>query len=146
MELFLHNNVDSDVVINKNIGQGFKIDINLKADTDIINPIIVLQSLPDVDYQDYNYAHIPELKRFYFINKINSINAKLWRLELHSDVIESFKADILSSNARLRRNIRNGDYFNAHVDSSIVKTVSTYSSDVTLNDSDSSIILTTVGV
>lgn len=146
MELFLHNNVDSDVVINKNIGQGFKIDINLKADTDIINPIIVLQSLPDVDYQDYNYAHIPELKRFYFINKINSINAKLWRLELQSDVIESFKADILSSNARLRRNIRNGDYFNAHVDSSIVKTVSTYPSDVTLNDSDSSIILTTVGV
>lgn len=146
MELFLHNNVDSDVVINKNIGQGFKIDINLKADTDIINPIIVLQSLPDVDYQDYNYAHIPELKRFYFINKINSINAKLWRLELQSDVIESFKADILASNARLRRNIRNGDYFNAHVDSSIVKTVNTYPSDVALNDSDSSIILTTVGV
>ena len=54
-------------------------------------------------------------------------------------------AVILNSVARLRRNIKNGDYFNASIDTSIIKTVSLHESNVTIGD-DHSLILTTVGV
>lgn len=146
MKLFLYTLNDGDNVINKNLGVGLEIDIRLKAETDIISPNIILQSIADVDYQDFNYAHIPELKRFYFIDIIECVNSKLWRLELNCDVLESYKDDILASNARLKRNIRNGDYLNTTIDSSVIKNISIHKSDVVLNDTDSSIILTTVGV
>lgn len=146
MKLFLHKTLNSDNTINKVIGLGLEIDIRLKADVNIINPTIILQSIVGTDYQDFNYAYIPELKRYYFIKSIDNINAKLWRLELSCDVLESYKVDILASNARLKRNIKNGDYFNANIDSSIVKNISIHKSDVTIDDTNSSIILTTVGV
>lgn len=146
MKLFLHKTLDSDNTINKVIGLGLELDIRLKADVNIINPTIILQSIINTDYQDFNYAYIPELKRYYFIKTIDNINAKLWRLELSCDVLESYKSEILTSTARLKRNLKNGDYFNANIDSSIVKNISIHKSDVTLNDTDSSIILTTVGV
>lgn len=146
MKLFLHTLSDGDNVINKNLNIGLQIDIRLKADTDIINPSIILQSIMGVDYLEFNYAHIPELKRFYFIDRIECMNSKLWRLELNCDVLESYKVDILASHARLKRNIRNGDYLNVPIDNSVVKNISIHKSDFILNDADSSIILTTVGV
>ena len=125
MKMYLYNVNDAENVINKNLVNGLEIDINLKASVDIVNPEIVLNG----DFRGYNYAHLPDLNRYYFIERIEQLNLKLVKLNLSCDVLETYKADILNSNARFKRNIKNGDYQNISIDYSN-KTISTnYNSD-----------------
>ncbi len=145
MLLTLFKNSDGDNVINKTLNEPYDLQIRLKAETDVINPMFMLSNVEGVDYQDYNYCHIPFLKRYYFIDSLSSVNARMWKLQLTCDVLESYKTDILASNARLRRNIRNGDYFNASLDSSAVSSVSIHNSNKGFTGLDNSIILTTLG-
>lgn len=145
MQLFLYTINDPENVVNKVLPVPYEMNIRLKSDTDLTNPSILLSSVLGVNYLDFNYCYIPQLERYYFIQSIDSVNAKIWRLTCECDVLMTYKADILASNARLRRNIRNGDYFNASIDSSILKTVSLHNSSVTIGD-EHSLILTTVGV
>lgn len=145
MKLFLYTINDPENVVNKVLPVPYEMNIRLKSDTDLTNPSILLSSVLGVNYLDFNYCYIPQLERYYFIQSIDSVNAKIWRLTCECDVLMTYKADILASNARLRRNIKNGDYFNASIDNSILKTVSLHNSNVTIGD-DNSLILTTVGV
>ena len=112
IDLILYSINDGDNVINKNLVNGVTIPIHLKQGFNIINPDIVLNG----DYRGFNYAHIPGLNRFYFINRIEQLNLKLIKLSLSCDVLETYKADILNSNARFKRNIKNGDYQNISID------------------------------
>lgn len=143
MELRLHTVVDSDNVINKILNEPVLVDIKFKADTDISNPSLMLSDIT-LDYDTFNYAYIPKLKRYYFINNITNINNTMWRLDLSCDVLETYKNDILGSKARFYRNIRSGDYVNATIDEEIHKTVSIHNSDV-IFDNKSNYVLSVIG-
>lgn len=145
MKLYLYKTQDAENVINKILTDQLEIDITLKRDVNISNPQLVLKVINGVDFSDYNYALIPDLKRSYFINQITNLNALLWQFDLECDVLETYKADILNSNARFRRNIKHGDYLNTNIDHSIFSNVTKYNSDVTLTD-DKNLIMVTVGV
>ena len=114
IDLILYSINDGDNVINKKLINGVTISINLKQGFDVINPDIVLNG----DYRGFNYAHIPSLNRFYFINSVEQLNLRLVKLNMTCDVLETYKADILNSNARLKRNIKTGDYENISIDHS----------------------------
>lgn len=114
IDLILYAINNGDNVINKDLENGVTIQINLKQGFDIINPVIVLNG----DYRGFNYAHIPELSRFYFIAEVEQLNFQLVKLSLECDVLETYKADILNSNARYMRNIKNGDFDNISIDHS----------------------------
>lgn len=114
IDLILYSINDGDNVINKNLENGVTVQINLKQGFDIINPDIVLNG----DYRGFNYAHIPDLNRFYFIAEIEQLNFQLVKLSLECDVLETYKSDILNSNARFKRNIKTGDYENISIDHS----------------------------
>ena len=145
MKLFLYSVNDGDNVINKSLGKSIEIDMMLKSDTDIINPVILLETISGVDFTEFNYCHIPELGRYYFISSIQNINNRLWNLHCECDVLMTYKQDIINSNARLWRNIKTGDYANIVVDTSVIKTVSKHESDVSIDESERTIILTVVG-
>lgn len=125
MKMYLYHVSDAENVINKNLVNGLEIDINLKASVDLVNPEIVLNG----DFRGYNYAHLPDLNRYYFIDKIEQLNLKLIKLSLSCDVLETYKADILNSNARFKRNIKNGDYQNISIDYSNQTISTNYNSD-----------------
>lgn len=145
MQLFLYTISEPENKIDKTLPIPYEMNIRLKGDTDLTNPVFLLSEVLGIDYLDFNYCYIPELKRYYFIKSIDSVNAKMWRLSCECDVLMSYKADILASRSRLRRNIKNGDYLNTSIDSSILKTVSLHKSDVTIGN-EKTLILTTVGV
>lgn len=145
MKLFLYKTSDGDNVINKVKLDALEININLKADTDVLNPMIILTTIVGKNFTDYNYAHIPLLNRYYLISSISNISNKLWRLDLSCDVIETYKADILSSNARIRRNIRNGDYADVNIETSVIKNSTIYNSDKGFSETESTVILSTIG-
>ncbi len=145
MEFILYKIDSADNVINKDISNGYTMQIKLKSETDLVRPIILLKTIENIDFNDFNYCHIPLLKRYYFIHNVYNVNANMWRLQCGCDVLESYKADILASHARLKRNIRTGDLFDAVVDTSIVKSVSLHKSNITIGN-ESTLILSTVGV
>ena len=145
MKLYLHDVADGENVINKALGVGVEIDIFLRGGFDPINPIIHLQNIDGINYADYNYINIPELNRFYFIDEIEIKNGVIFSLICSCDVLETYKAEILQSNARLRRNIKTGDYYNGAIDATINKSVMIYNGDVTLNSDVSNLIVSVVG-
>lgn len=140
MKMYLYHVSDAENIINKTLVNGLEIDINLKASVDLVNPEIVLNG----DFRGYNYAHLPDLNRFYFIDKIEQLNLKLVKLSLSCDVLETYKADILNSNARFKRNIKNGDYQNISIDYSNQTISTNYNSNgVPMNGS--TMIISTIG-
>lgn len=112
IDLILYSINDGDNVINKNLINGVTIPIHLKQGFDIVNPDIVLNG----DYRGFNYAHIPSLNRYYFINNVEQLNLRLVKLNMTCDVLETYKAEILNSNARFKRNIKTGDFENISID------------------------------
>lgn len=145
MILSLYKITDGENVINKTLSAPLQITINLKANVDIISPTLILADLSAADYSDYNYAHISELDRYYLVTDARRVNSKLIQLELHCDVLETYKADILASKARFYRNIKAGDYLQADLDYSTNKTVTKYYSDKELVKGEKSMVLTTIG-
>ena len=144
MELKLYAVNDGENVINKTKTLKTTIEINLKRDVDIINPrLILIPNLP-TGFSGINYAEIPLLNRFYFVDSITNISGTLWQLDLSCDVLETYKADILASKARFYRNLKAGDYFDTALESSHITTVAKYLSNKGISDSDT-LIMTTVG-
>ena len=144
MELKLYAVNDGENVITKTMTLKTTMEINLKRDVDIINPrLILIPNLP-TGFSGINYAEIPELNRYYFVNSITNISATLWQLDLSCDVLETYKADILASKARLYRNLKAGDYFDTALESSHITTVAKYASNKGISDSET-LIMTTVG-
>lgn len=144
MELKLYTVTDGDNVINKVKTLKTTMEINLKRDVDITSPTLLLIPNLPTGFNGINYAEIPALNRFYFVNSVNNISNNLWELVLSCDVVETYKADILASRARFYRNIKTGDYFAGVVDQSTIKTVTKHLSGVTIGN-EKSMIITSVG-
>lgn len=144
MQLNLHTTTDADNVINKTLSAPTSLNINLKRDVNIISPVLILRDTDTVLIKNFNYCHIPDLGRYYFIRDVVNISANLWQVICECDVVETYKTEILNSNSRFRRKIKNGDYLEVAIDSSYLKTITKFESDVSV-DGQSSIILSTVG-
>ena len=144
MQLYLYKTKDSNRVLNKTLTNESLLNINLKRDTDIIRPTIQLMKVVGMDFKQFNYAHIPDLNRFYFINVVESINNSVDKLHLECDVLETYKADILASEMTYTATAGAGD--NIITDASTgVNNNTKINSNITLDDGES-IVLTTVGV
>lgn len=93
MQIKLYYNTSDNRCINKTISGEVVITGTLRDETSIMNPEIIIKN--DVPIR-YNYAYIPEFKRYYYINNIESIRHNVWKLYLKVDPLMSFKADILA--------------------------------------------------
>ncbi len=144
MELKLYHVSDGDNVINKTKLLVSTLTINLKRDVNISSPSLILTNDSPTGFDGVNYAEMPDLGRFYFVDDIRSLSNKIWELSLSCDVIETYKADILASKARLHRNIKTGDYFDVGLDSSLITTVDKYPSTKSISEK-TTVIITTIG-
>lgn len=144
MLLTLYKTEDGHNVINKVLTDPTDFNITLKGDTDIINPSLLMVRLTGLDYKDYNYAYIAELGRYYFINGIDAVNASLFRLDLQCDVLETYKEDILKSNAKYFRKLKTGDYLNVSLEVSAKETIDVYHSSGGFTG-ETSMVMSTIG-
>lgn len=144
MQFTLYKLKSADNVINKTIAEPLTMQINLRRGVDIVTPVLRIEYADGDSPNKYNYCHIPVLERFYFIRDIQNITRNIWELHLECDVLETYKAEILASNARYSRSLRTGDY-QAVTLGELVKT------DVALFESSSgfvsgnAMLLTTIG-
>lgn len=144
MELNLYKCSDGDNVINKTLTEKLTINITLKRDVNITAPQIILMNDNGAFFNQYNYAEIPELGRFYFIDSVTSLNNKMESLNLRCDVLETYKADVLASKARFMRKLKTGDYIAANIDYSVIKTITKIESNSGFTGNPT-MILTSVG-
>ena len=131
---------DNKNVINKTLSDGTEFNLAIRSDTDLENPVLKMAT----DVTAFNYCYIPYFNRFYFVERVTR-SGKLFHVELSSDVLETYKSEILASNAQFRRNLKTGDFANVMLETSNLTTLDKFQSNKTLTD-EKSIILSAVGV
>ena len=138
MQVTFYKTTDNKNVINKVLTSPLTINLNIKEDNPDFAPVLKMVT----DVTGYNYCHIPFFNRFYFVDRVER-KGQIILVGLSCDVLETYKDDILASNARFKRNLKNGDYMNFNIENSSLKTVDNVDSDVTLQD-ETHYILTTI--
>ncbi len=143
MKIVFYNTSSANNVINKILENATEYDIKLKEDTSIKLPKIVIRSDTLVNF---NYAYIEKFNRYYFVDKIEIYPNNIYNLYLRCDVLETYKDDILKCDGYInqqRQNVNN--YYDGGYKSELRKEVDIYKSDVTLNETKSTLVLSTIG-
>lgn len=107
MIVYLYNTKDDNNVLEKNLTDEKIYNIRLKNPVDIIRPSLIIESDKILLY---NYAYIPEFKRYYFIENISNQSNNRYLLDLKVDVLMSFKNDILNAKGLILED-KNGNKF-----------------------------------
>ena len=101
----LMNNQEELNKINKNPSSVISLFGNLREETSIIDPIIVVEY--NGTLTNVNYMYIGTFHRYYFITKIESVRTGLWRIYAHCDVLKTYAQGILGCNCVVARNENN---------------------------------------
>lgn len=91
MDLILYVNNSEKNKLEKSLSSDLKLTGKLREQSSVVNPSIMIQAQ---NPSNYNYAYIPEFKRYYFITDMVSVRTGLWEISMHVDVLMSFKAEI----------------------------------------------------
>lgn len=76
----------------------------LRDECSITDPIITVEYNPEEQFLEYNYAYIPQFKRYYYITDIVHLRTGLLELTMIVDVLMSFQTAILSCKGFIERN------------------------------------------
>lgn len=108
MQMTLYKNKTDKRYINKNISQVGNVlsNVYLKDDTEILNPVIILDTFP----LSANYCYLSEFDRFYYLTSVDFIDG-MYHTKWHVDVLNSYKNDILANKALVQRNTNYNDLY-----------------------------------
>lgn len=143
MQITLYHVNDAANVIGKTMLIPLNIDIKLKRDFNIVAPELHLL-IDRVELAKYNYLHMPDFGRFYFIDNVVNTSNRIYRLDCSCDVLETYKAEIKAGRGDYSRDISDGDYSPVEAESSVFDFVE-YKSDVEF-ERGSTILITTIEV
>lgn len=103
MDINFYNNSSQSNVLEKKIELiGNTIILEPYDTIDLLNPIVLVNY--NAAFLNSNYAYIPELKRYYFIENIGLETARRMRVALRVDPLMSFKDSILDATVTVLRN------------------------------------------
>lgn len=88
MDLILYVNNSEKNKLEKSLSSDLKLTGKLREQSSVVNPSIMIQT---TNPSSYNYAYIPEFKRYYFITDMVSVRTGIWEISMHVDVLMSFK-------------------------------------------------------
>ena len=101
MQVTLCNTPSERNIINKVIQDVTSVNAIIKGELSVENPVLILDYTGDSN--NINYMRIPELHRTYFINEIIKLTGQRYEVHGKSDVLESFKNDILNMNCIINK-------------------------------------------
>ena len=109
-DIVLQRNNSERNRITKDISEILTVSGELKAETSIIDPVIMIEcDLSAV--VGCNYISIPAFGRSYFVNNIRSIRSGLVEFSCHVDVLSSFASEIRGNTAIVRRQENNWNLY-----------------------------------
>lgn len=111
MNVIIQKNLSEKNKVTKTIQNIVQLEGTLRKETDIINPVIQIQG-NITQVINANYLTIPEFGREYFITDIKSVNAQLYEISAHCDVLASFRSEILANSGIIQKNEK---LYNAYI-------------------------------
>ena len=110
MQIQLGNTTSPQRKIYKNFTVGVTKTVQLLDTEDVCNPQIVLTYNPDdtVTVDRYNYAYIPQLHRYYWVEHISEVIGSMCTLTLRVDVLMTYKPDIANTDLMVVRSSTDG--------------------------------------
>lgn len=87
MNLTLYKNSSDNRCINKKIKQILSLSGNLKNESSVMNPTVIIQT----NIIDFNYLYIQEFKRYYYVDNITILRTNLIQVDASVDVLMSNK-------------------------------------------------------
>lgn len=100
--------------LDKNIGVVASMSGTLREPSSIIDPVITIESNP----VGFNYLHIPDFKRYYYVTNVTVIRNGLIEVAAHVDVLKSFASEIRGFNAIIQRQ---ENVYNTYLDDGVFK-------------------------
>ena len=91
LELYKVTNQPNE--LTKTLNDAVVVNGAFRGEIDSIDVIVEIES----NTYDFNYVYIPSLNKYYFLQNIVHVNAKIIRMLLHCDVLMTYKTDILAS-------------------------------------------------
>lgn len=105
VKITLYQNTSNDKTVNKNLIDIKTVTGIIKDECNILNPSVLIDVSGEGNYTlQTNYVYIDLLQRYYFIRSIDFVRKNLWRLNLHVDVLMSYKDKISSLSCLIKRN------------------------------------------
>lgn len=97
------------------------IEGKFKTEVNILNPIISFSNSSPLT--EYNYLFIPELNRYYYVDRVEISQTQIYTIYLSIDVLMTYKEQIKNLKVILKQSTAN-PYFNEFTDSHDVRTES----------------------
>lgn len=94
--------------MNKTLGDYVTVQSNFNIEYNLINPSI---KIAQSEIFDYNYCYIPEIDRYYFIDRVNIRRGGFFELYLTLDVLQTYHDKILALYGTVTQS-QNTDYLN----------------------------------
>lgn len=140
MKVEFYHTADNANTINKTLQPITTVDIIFRQAVNEQTPFIILNK---DNLTGANYVHIPNFKRYYFISNVENYTAKLVRIELVTDLLMTYKDDILNTPVLITATEK-PSYFSSNLPTQTKTIKRVVKSDITLNK-ENSLILTTIG-
>lgn len=91
LELYKVTNQPNE--LTKTLNNAVIVNGSFRSEIDSMDVIVEIES----NTYDFNYVYIPSLNKYYFLQNLVHVNAKIIRMQLHCDVLMTYKTDILAS-------------------------------------------------
>ena len=115
--LTLYQNTSNERTVNKNITSIKEVTGILREETSITNPSILIETTGNY-ILECNYVYIKNLQRYYYIRSIDFVRKNLWRINLHIDVLMTYKDKIADMRCLISR--ASSEWFSRIQDSEVI--------------------------
>lgn len=108
LNIILQYNPTDDDHLDKELRTIYTLTGNLRNDTDVVNPTVLIECdavylFGDANVPGVNYFTISDFRRSYYLVNVNVLETGLYELVGHVDVLSSFKEGIRAQEAIVRR-------------------------------------------
>lgn len=117
MQIEFYNTSSEVNRIGKTLENKTTLSGSFKGEVDLRNPVMTVNT----NLLNFNYCYIPDLNRYYFIDKIEITRSNLFTINLHIDVLETYKEAIKKLNVIVSQS-KNNPYYNGFVKGVDVRT------------------------
>lgn len=84
--------------VNKQLGEFTAIEGDLRQTFDVLRPTVTLRKQPR---PTFNYCYIPDLGRYYFVDRVSFEGNNAYELALRIDVLKTYETQILAATGRV---------------------------------------------
>lgn len=118
MDIIFYNTSSENNRIGKTLENEKTLTGSFKTEIDVQDPILQVNT----NLMNFNYCYIPDLNRYYFINKIEITQTNLFTIYLHIDVLETYKEEIKALRVVVSNSSGGNPYYDGYISGVDVRT------------------------